>query len=52
MKPKIIIIDDDDTLSELVGLFAARGYEVISSSNSDDAVSLTNQHNPDLIIWM
>ncbi|HML40170.1 MAG TPA: response regulator transcription factor [Bellilinea sp.] len=51
MKPKIIIIDDDDTLSELVRVnLQPRGYEVISSSNSADAVSLTNQHNPDLII--
>ncbi len=51
MKPKIIIIDDDDTLSELVRVnLQPRGYEVISSSSGLEALPMINQHHPDLII--
>lgn len=51
MKPKIIIVDDDDTLSELVRVnLQPRGYEVISASSGSDAIALTNKHHPDLII--
>lgn len=51
MKPKIIIVDDDDTLSELVRInLQPRGYEVISASSGPDAIALSNKHHPDLII--
>lgn len=51
MKPKIIIIDDDETLNELVRVnLAPRGYDVISVSNGQDAVRVTKERQPDLII--
>ena len=51
MKPKIIIVDDDDTLNELVRVnLQPRGYEVVSASNGQEAIRLTGEYHPDLII--
>ncbi len=51
MKPKIIMIDDDDTLCELVRVnLAPRGYDVTTISNNAEAVQIVQKHHPDLII--
>ena len=51
MKPKIIIVDDDETLNELVRVnLQPRGYEVKSVSNGQEAIRLTSEYHPDLII--
>ena len=51
MKPKIIIIDDDETLSELVRVnLTPRGYEVQGVSSGTEAIRLVGKSRPDLII--
>ncbi len=51
MKPKIIIVDDDETLSELVRVnLTPRGYEVQGVSSGTEAIRLVGKSKPDLII--
>lgn len=51
MKPKIIMIDDDETLCELVRVnLSPRGYEVIGINNSNEAILAVQKNRPDLII--
>jgi len=51
MKPKIIIVDDDETLNELVQInLAPRGYEIISATSGSEAIKIVGNAPPDLII--
>lgn len=51
MKPKIIIVDDDETLNELVRVnLQPRGYEVVSVSSGPEAIRMAGEYRPDLII--
>ncbi len=51
MKPKIIIVDDDETLSELVRVnLTPRGYELQGVSSGTEAIRLVGKSKPDLII--
>lgn len=49
--PKIIIIDKDlDTRNTILNLLKNEGYELLTSSIENDAVSMVETHQPDLII--
>jgi PAS domain S-box-containing protein len=49
--PKVLIIDDDRTASELIQvMLEAEGYEVIKTMNGKDGVRLASSEEPDLII--
>ena len=50
-KKKVLIIDDDQDVGQLVGLYLRNeGYEVEYTPRGDEAVPLARQMNPDLII--
>lgn len=49
--PKVLIIDDDRTASELIQvMLEAEGYEVIKTMNGKEGVRLATSEAPDLII--
>ncbi len=51
MAPKIIIVDDDETMNELVRVnLQPRGYEMISVTNGRRAIEIVRENNPDLVI--
>jgi two-component system KDP operon response regulator KdpE len=51
MKEKILLIDDETTLAEMLALkLEPKGYEIISSRNGSDGLKMAYQHHPDLII--
>ena len=52
VKPRILVVDDDDSILRLVGeLLAANGrYEVTTASNGYDAGILTERLRPDLLL--
>lgn len=48
---KILLVDDDtDLLEQNKVLLEARGYEVITAENSNDALKKFNEHKPDAAI--
>ena len=48
---KILVIDDDITINELVKInLELRGYTVFSAENGEDGFALAKQEQPDLII--
>ncbi len=50
-QPKVLIIDDDRTASELIQvILEAEGYEVLRTENGKDGVRLAASESPDLII--
>jgi putative two-component system response regulator len=50
-KKKILIVDDEvDVLTLLEMRLASAGYEVLKADNGIDAVGITKEKNPDLII--
>jgi len=51
MAPKIIIVDDDEKMNELVRVnLQPRGYEMISVTNGRRAIEIVRENNPDLVI--
>ena len=51
MKKKIVVIDDQEDLLELTRrLLEARGYEVVTSTDSKNALGLIKKELPSLII--
>ncbi len=51
VQPKVLIIDDDRTASELIQvILEAEGYEVLKSVNGKDGVRVAANDAPDLII--
>jgi DNA-binding response OmpR family regulator len=49
--PKILIVDDDDKVTTLLGRFlAATGYHVTAVNDSSKAIETVNKIRPDLII--
>lgn len=51
MNKKVAIIDDDQDIGQLVGLYLRNeGYEVEYTDRGDEAVPLVRKENPDLII--
>ncbi|MDA1354438.1 MAG: response regulator [bacterium] len=48
---KILVIDDDFSVREVVGLvLSTEGYEVISASEGETGIALAKKHKPDAII--
>lgn len=51
MKYKILIVDDDVNICELLRLYLEKeGYETIVANDGKTAVDLASQHSPDLIL--
>jgi len=50
MKKKILIVDDEYTIRELVDLSLVEDYEVIKAEDGEDAIKKIRQSRPDLII--
>lgn len=51
MAPKIIIVDDDETMNELIRVnLQPRGYDMISAKNGKQALDLAREFKPDLIV--
>lgn len=49
--PKIAIIDDDPDIVEATQmLLTAKGYDVVSAGNVQDALELVKSESPDLIV--
>lgn len=55
MKPKILLVEDDENLVELVRYnLAAAGFELTSTPDGEEALLLAEEEGPDLVIldWM
>lgn len=51
MKQKILVIDDDETLTIVVKeLLTDKGFEVIAANTGDDGLNLAKECKPDLIL--
>lgn len=51
MKPKILIVDDDERLIQLYeAALSARGYRVITATDGEKALVLAEKEMPDLMI--
>lgn len=51
MEPKILVVEDDETLSEMVAYNLKRqGYEVLLAKDGRSGVNLTRSENPDLLV--
>lgn len=51
MKETILVVDDDDALSEMVGIVLAQeGYETVFCDAGDRALEAFTTHHPDLIL--
>ncbi len=51
MSHKILVVDDDDALREMVGLvLAGAGYEPFFAADGLSAIDIFNQSNPDLVL--
>ncbi|MEW5784692.1 MAG: response regulator transcription factor [Bacillota bacterium] len=48
---KILIVDDDDSILELITLYLRKdGFEVISARDGGEALQKIEQYNPDLVV--
>lgn len=51
MSHKILVVDDDDALREMVGLvLSAAGYETVFAADGISAVEVFNEQEPDLVL--
>lgn len=50
MKTVLLVEDDFDTLHPLSELLRLKGYQTVTASEGDMALSLARQHHPDLIL--
>jgi DNA-binding response OmpR family regulator len=47
----ILIVDDEPTIAEVVGLYLQReGYKVLAAADGDTALSMVEQQHPDLVV--
>ena len=55
-KATVLVVDDEEVILEtLSGILEDEGYEVITASSGDQAVSLVREYTPDIIlldVWM
>ncbi|MEZ7857026.1 MAG: response regulator, partial [Aquiluna sp.] len=48
---KVLVVDDDDALREMVGLvLAGAGYEPVFAADGISAVEIFKDRNPDLVL--
>lgn len=51
MSPKILVIDDDQTLTELISMnLTSKGYEVSAATSGQDGLKIAYDQHPDLVI--
>jgi DNA-binding response OmpR family regulator len=51
MTTKILVIDDDPAITELMGLLLkTHGFDVITTNSGSEGIELTRQHNPGVIL--
>ncbi|MBR4100058.1 MAG: response regulator transcription factor [Clostridia bacterium] len=51
MKYKILIVDDDENICELLRLYLEKeGFDTVVANDGEEAVSLAQKHSPDLIL--
>lgn len=53
--PRLLLVEDDQALAELLEFrFKAEGYDVIATSDGDEALMLASEQAPDLVVldWM
>ena len=51
MKPKVLIVDDEDSFRKTIVLaFEREGFSVFQADNGEDAVSIAKKELPDLIL--
>lgn len=51
MAPKILIVDDDETMNELVRVnLQPRGYDMISATSGVKAIDIVREYKPDLVV--
>lgn len=50
MKMKILIVDDEEMVVKSIGFKLESQYDIITSSDGQEAVELIMHHKPDLII--
>ena len=50
-RPKIVMVDDDEEFSALIGgVLRGRGFEVVTASSSDEALQTIHRERPQLVI--
>ena len=55
MKPKILLVEDDESLVELIRYnLGVEGFEVVSTPDGEEALMLADEERPDVVIldWM
>lgn len=51
MPIKVLVIDDDSAVTDLLSLLLkSQGFEVLSTNNSIDGLSLIRQDSPDIVV--
>ncbi|MBL0885841.1 MtrAB system response regulator MtrA [Myceligenerans indicum] len=51
MKSRVLVVDDDTALAEMIGIvLRGEGIEPIFCTDGDDAMSMARMHQPDLIL--
>ena len=51
LKYKILIVDDDENICELLRLYLEKeGYETVVANDGEQAVALAQKHSPDLVL--
>jgi DNA-binding response OmpR family regulator len=46
----ILICEDDDNLRQLIRVVIGAGYTIVEAGDGDEALALTREHQPDLIV--
>jgi len=49
-RKKLLLVDDDATVLEFLGIKLGREFDVVSCQSADQAVGLAKQHAPHLIL--
>ncbi len=48
--PKLLIIDDDESLRKVLRFRLKDSYDILDSSSAEEALTLALQHKPDAIL--
>ena len=50
-QPKILIVDDDENIAELISLYLEKEcFDTETAANGEEALALVDVYNPDLIL--
>jgi two-component system alkaline phosphatase synthesis response regulator PhoP len=51
MAKKVLIVEDEETILELCStIFKLEGYRVLCARDGEEALRITREHNPDIIV--